>query len=294
MLDRMDEASASTTAKGAADGFAISVTDSGRDLAVAPGRMYVDGLLVENGADGTTLRHQPHVGDALGAGPMKGDLPVGSYAVYLDVWERSVTAVEDESIREIALAGPDTSARTEVLWQVNLARVAGADEPSPTCESVGDGWRPTHARSGKLAARAELVVEAPDGFHDVESQLYRVEIHSPGSYGSATFKWSVDNGSEAAMAAIPDAEWIPIEGGVEVRFTDGEFRAGDYWKIAARTTAMPGRRVIDWPIGTDGRPLERSPVAVAHHYAKLGIVTFDGAAFTVQSDCRGSDCGSSR
>ena len=40
--------------------------------------------------------------------------------VYLDVWERHITALEDDDIREKALGGPDTATRTKVVWQVKI------------------------------------------------------------------------------------------------------------------------------------------------------------------------------
>jgi hypothetical protein len=41
-----------------------------------------------------------------------------SYLVYLDVWERHVTHIEAPSIREVALGGPDTTTRAQIVWQV--------------------------------------------------------------------------------------------------------------------------------------------------------------------------------
>ena len=40
------------------------------------------------------------------------------YQIYLDVWERPVISLEDGSIREVALDGPDTATRMQVVWQV--------------------------------------------------------------------------------------------------------------------------------------------------------------------------------
>jgi hypothetical protein len=86
--------------------------------------------------------------------PVPADAPLGSatgtYQVYVDVWERPITYVEDDSIREVALGGPDTAARAKVVWQVKLTGpVAGgacltprqiADRLHPrTRPSEGDG-----------------------------------------------------------------------------------------------------------------------------------------------------------
>jgi hypothetical protein len=48
------------------------------------------------------------------------DFTNGNYLVYLDVWEHLITAVEDESIREVALGGPDTAARSKLVYQVKV------------------------------------------------------------------------------------------------------------------------------------------------------------------------------
>ena len=58
-----------------------------------------------------------------------GNFEQGPSLVYLDVWERLVTAVEDDSIREVALGGPDTSARTKLVWQVGGPAAPGQRRP---------------------------------------------------------------------------------------------------------------------------------------------------------------------
>ncbi|MBI3900078.1 MAG: hypothetical protein HY308_17555 [Gammaproteobacteria bacterium] len=141
-----------------------------------------------------------------------------NYMVYLDVWERLVTYIEDDSIREVALGGPDTATRTQLVWQVKIAEgSAGATYGSPC-----DNFLPkdTHffstlslANRGQLKAKAKQDAQSTDPcitpphsqYRGVENQLYRVEIHSGGSAwdgdgeapasGAATFKWSRENGS---------------------------------------------------------------------------------------------------
>jgi hypothetical protein len=77
-------------------------------LLIGKGHYYVGGFLCEND-DYMTYNAQPGY-------PVPGDLTFddgASYLLYLDVWERHVTAYEDENeeqigIREVALRGPDT------------------------------------------------------------------------------------------------------------------------------------------------------------------------------------------
>lgn len=167
------------------------------DFYLTQGRAYVDGILVEN--DHTIpMSQQPFV-------LPKGQAPLsasGAYVLYLDVWERLLTALEDPAIREVALGGPDTATRTQVIWQAVLARVGEVGEPI-TCSDLLAPW--PEASRGRLSARAH-VEEQPDspcvvppgaGYTRLENQLYRVEIHTGSEEGTPTFKWSRDNGSIA-------------------------------------------------------------------------------------------------
>jgi hypothetical protein len=179
-----------------------------------------------------------------------------------------------------------------------------------------------------------------------ENRLYRVELHDGGSLGSASFKWSRDNGSVvfavtdfpgpesvrlqsrrdpactldggdwvevggddveqagavgtlARIAEIRDdgtlvvldrdvsrhrgegpprirrwdqrsgatvpvsTDWFELEAGIEVRFSHGEFRSGDYWTVPAR----PGSRPIEWPE-------DEPPCGIEHRLCPLALVTW--------------------
>lgn len=176
-------------------GFAIA-PGSGNPLTIGAGQYYVHGLLVENESD-IAFTTQPDLPSA--------SLPTtaGTYLAWLDVWERHVTTLDDEAIREVALGGPDTATRAKVIWQVKLTRVDASDA-QPTCASAFANWDAETAPStGQLAARAQpsedsdnpCVIKPGAGYRRLENQLYRVEIHGPGADGTATFKWSRDNGA---------------------------------------------------------------------------------------------------
>lgn len=177
-------------------GGGFEITPDGSDLKISGGRIYVDGILCENDSDGATLKKQNDL-------PMKkGDLagftlPTGErYLVYLDVWQRHITAIDDPDIREKALGGPDTATRTKTIWQVKLHPVES-----------GSTWKPDATGSGKLSAHTDstgtdtgpCVLPPTAGFSRLENQLYRVEIHRGTDPEDATvkptFKWSRDNGS---------------------------------------------------------------------------------------------------
>ena len=204
-------------ASGAVGGFALGLSQGGADLTIAPGRMYVDGLLVENDTPDATLLNQPDM-PAMTTAADLGATQSGIYVVYLDVWERLITALDNPSIRESALGGPDTSVRTQLVWQVKLAYsgpVPAAGSPAPTCATAGEPWLPGAASTGTLAASSAApgsdlpcILPPETGYQRLENQLYRVEVHEPGQDGTATFKWSRENGSVAVLISA-----VPASGG---------------------------------------------------------------------------------
>jgi hypothetical protein len=222
---------------GSGDSFKISLslqTGALKDLIVGVGHYYVNGILCENeerfGADGNLLAvsyySQPH----LRLDPAKDKLPNLPLLVYLDVWERHVTYVEDEDentigIREVALRRPDTTTRTQIVWQVKCIPITiTAPDPPPDFKS-DDGYKAflkllpdsrdpvTGLGSGQLRARAIKPSSGEDApcltspearYRGAENQLYRVEIHQSGPAWNgdkdtkdkaATFKWSRENGA---------------------------------------------------------------------------------------------------
>lgn len=205
------------------DGFEIeTVVDKRKelvDLSIGPGRYYVDGILCElEGRTDDTGVVQPL---SYGAQPdyllTDADrLPEAfPFLVYLDVFERYVSAAEDDSIREVALGGPDTTGRARIVWQVRafpLKSGTTCSDIDPVLEDIFDTLQSENR--GSLRARAQRPKEdegpclvAPDArYRGEENQLYRVEIHRSGSAWdgqdkdgnadtAATFKFSRDNGS---------------------------------------------------------------------------------------------------
>ena len=163
------------------------------DFLIGAGRYYVDGSLCEND-EVVTFTSQP---DLPGVQPIGAS---GVYVAYLDVWQRLITALEDPSIREVALGGPDTATRSKTIWQVKLLPVGEQGSEVACADEVT--WPP--ASTGQLRARTEpnppttdpCVVPPGAGYRRLENQLYRIEIQRGSDDASGpTFKWSRDNGS---------------------------------------------------------------------------------------------------
>jgi hypothetical protein len=188
--------------------FMVTLDANDTDLRVAPGRIYVDGLLCENDdAAGVLYTAQP---DLPGAA-----LPTvaGNYAVYLDVWERHVTGIDQYGqafppLLESALQGPDTATRTRVVWQVKLSPIGNL-----TCADFAAPTEPTgrlRAQEVKVAGPLnDCSVPAGGGYRRLENQLYRVEIVDA-SQAAPKVKWSRDNGSIASKVKSIDTVALTI------------------------------------------------------------------------------------
>ncbi len=305
-------------------GFEIGVSGDHKTYTVTAGRIYADGILVESDAPQTV--------------PVPPILADRTDLVYLDVWERHITAVEDPAIREIALGGPDTCTRTEVVAQVKVTQDSAPPAPG--------GGRLTVELEAVPPATSPCQPTPAGGYRGLENHLYRVEIHTGGALGTATFKWSRDNGSlvaavekfvsanqiqvtnlgrdqvmsfkkddwaeviddaselslkagtlaqitdlnattriltlsksvsgfdlnghpkirrwDQASDAIPTAAGpIALEDGIEVRFSGEDFRPGDYWSFAARSTDATLETFTDAP-----------PQGILHHYCALATVVW--------------------
>lgn len=187
-------------------GFKVTVsgTAPAQEIRISAGRIYLDGLLVQNmpHADGeyVEIGDQPYWPEGDAPDPATGTLPL-YYLVYLDAWERHITALEDSGLVEPALGGTDTTTRTEVVWVVRtMATTAGATAsttPSEYAALIAGSDATLEARVASTAGAVEPGLGAADGgYRGLENQLYRIEIHTGGA--APTWKWSRDNASVAA------------------------------------------------------------------------------------------------
>jgi hypothetical protein len=198
----LSSAGAASSSSKLSSSSSSSLNFVGNDLTISHGRIYVDGILVINDTN-TTLFNQPFLPLDPNDLSLAGVSTVGVYAVYLDVWERVITPIDDPQIQEIALGGPDTCLRTQVAWQVRLGRINNdVFGNNPDCAKIFAPWG-VNPNPGRLTAQPNTSSPDPlpcalppqSGFRSLENQLYRVEVHTAGGYGTATFKWSRENGS---------------------------------------------------------------------------------------------------
>jgi hypothetical protein len=131
--------------------------------------------------------------------------PNTSGLVYLDVWERLITSIEDDSIREVALNGPDTCARTRVVWQAKVLPNQTACITPGQLTEILQPWTRGYLRAQVSPAQISAdpcTISPTSQYRGAENQLYRVEIHTGNIDvngnpigGTPSFKWSRENGS---------------------------------------------------------------------------------------------------
>lgn len=93
---------------------------------------------------------------------------------------------------------------------------------------------------------------------------------------------------EEPQGIITDT-WLPLENGLEVRFSGDTFRSGDYWLIPARTATRLEQGHIEWPLDElTAEPLAQPPLGIHHAYCPLALVEFDDGEFSPSqpADCR--------
>ena len=103
-------------------GFKLTLNKDRTDLTISKGHYYIDGMLIENDKDVSYLNQpyfKPH-DRALLSKKRRTNVPTESqlFLVYLDGFTRIVTSNEEPLMREVALGGPNTSVREQVIWQV--------------------------------------------------------------------------------------------------------------------------------------------------------------------------------
>lgn len=209
---------------GLGSSFSLAPPDPSKPLefTIAWGHYYVDGiacvnlppgmewweLLANPGTHGLGLPVTAHA-DSYWDAQAKG---TGKQLLYLAVWERHISSAENDSIREVALLGPDTASRAVVVWQIR--RIAFSDL-DPILRGINKELGYFDAEyvalnlllrpRGRMRAKAkenhetDACVIAPEAmYRGEENRLYRVEIHEGNGdtdKKKPTFKWAPDNGS---------------------------------------------------------------------------------------------------
>ncbi len=198
------------------DGFKSTL--AGGALTIGRGRMYVDGLLAENHGAGPAV-FDPLLAEVDGqhghrrtprspTGRRPTPLPTGgTHLVYLDVWQREVTRSRRPTWSSRRSASTPPRAR-QTVWQVRVHAAGHAGQSTCTtpdadipgwarliAPSAGAADRRTRSRSPTPTTRARSRRPAATAAWRTRPTASRSTPAAPP--GTATFKWSRDNGSVA-------------------------------------------------------------------------------------------------
>ncbi|MEL6267484.1 MAG: hypothetical protein AAFR52_17860, partial [Pseudomonadota bacterium] len=171
--------------------------------------------------------------DALPPAPAAGRTDL----VYLELFEQTVTAVEDREIRERALGGPDTSTRARPIRRIRVLPDTVADctaagaamEAAVTAPAPGDTTNTPHAFDPvtcEVRSKARLTVgfsgpgptadlcqpRVSQGYLGAENQAIRVQLTR-----ADRFLWAYDNAAPLYRVQVSDPVLAP-DGSVEIRF----------------------------------------------------------------------------
>ncbi|MCL2642481.1 MAG: DUF6519 domain-containing protein [Candidatus Bathyarchaeota archaeon] len=195
-------------------GFEIVPNSNNIGFTIGKGRYYVNGIICENDSDELDAQKQE-------------DLPYSElfeensifpktnksedyFIVYLNVWQRHITFLEDPDLLEVALGRIDTTTRTKNVWQVKTLPVNGTGDVQKALEVFENklprstGKLRVRTKPAPVQGRCESINTS--GYSGDTNRLYRVEIHSSGTIDSKknsttvspVFKWSRENAFVAA------------------------------------------------------------------------------------------------
>lgn len=239
------------------DGYAVTTANDA--VQVGPGTYWVGGHRLHCDA-GFAHADQPDWADAA-ADPLwqRQAAPTTPAAAILWVREQEVGAVEQPNLREVALGGPDSAARTRLLERLLLAPRSAA-----TCADLSADiarfWQPLgyryDAASARLVPDARLRVAfvttpppaspcdppAQSGYLEADNQLIRVQISA---YDPATGKgrllWGHDNASH--LHRVSATSGTVVELAARPISSEATPAAGKAVELLRASVAAPGDTV---------------------------------------------------
>jgi hypothetical protein len=139
------------------------------------GRYYVKGLLCENDR---YLGFVEQPGYPFAGNMSLDDLQdeTGSFLVFLDVWERHITCNEDGDICEVALGGPDTATRAQVVSAVVVPAPGPNDNRLYDQQILSDNVKKLRdAKSGGNQGAIDAAMKTLNQF----AEEVRVDLNAP-------------------------------------------------------------------------------------------------------------------
>ncbi len=209
------------------------------DFKIGRGLAYAGGIPLLFTSD-MAYRDQPGY-------PEPENLPAsGDLLVYLESWERTTTFIDDESIREPALGGPDTCLRLKAIGQVKAMPAGETHSAEEALALLKDNLPPPNILMTMQIDQSAFQI--PMSFGEIDSGAgsipgnlhYRIELHSGiTSEGIAEegFKWSDENAAVVVpiIKAIDNRSILAVE---PEEVVSESFKPGDCVEISNIITEL--------------------------------------------------------
>ncbi len=199
------------------DGFRISgVSTAGGaiDFTIKAGTAYLGGIRFQMDEDETFRLQKDWLQKEDSTDPIPGegdgdDLPFSGERfdlVYLEGWQQAVSAVEDSSLLEAALGGPDTTTRVRNMRRVKLFKDVDTTECAIAWKRLRTEWvaqqlgqvNAAYERESDMRMTVSFIDAEPEdnlcspvvagGYLGAENQAIRVQLTGPNR-----FTWGFDN-----------------------------------------------------------------------------------------------------
>ncbi|MDJ0836714.1 MAG: DUF6519 domain-containing protein [Acidobacteriota bacterium] len=231
-------------------GAAVTQAGAGDPILLKSGWLYADGvpalLVPKDVAQPFTLDNQA---DFPGA-----PLPAPGMHFYADVWDRTVTSLEDSKLLDPGLHGADTCSRTRTMAQIKLCPASLNPENTDDIPQIGNALLDLKLPQGvTVRDPCDPCADNLDLDSRVGNYLFRLEVHdvegNARNPDAVVLKWSRENGAEThATGQEPDAfksgAWI-----YEFYDTESETHLGCH--LAPGFTPTRGKLFAGYPDPAD-------------------------------------------
>jgi hypothetical protein len=192
----------------------FAVSGGKLDFTLTPGELYLGGLRLETAGSEHFLEQKDWLNFDKATAPAPPAPGVKrTDLVWIEAWQQPVTAVEDSELFEVALGGPDTSARWRTMRRVHvMSGVTGSACPAAWAAALA-----SFAPMGAIAPDMEMTTTAtltagftapvtvgdlcsppqPGGYLGAENQAIRVQMVDAGHY-----TWGYNNAAPLYRAKI--------------------------------------------------------------------------------------------
>ena len=141
------------------------------------------------------------------------------------------------------------------------------------------------------------IIDEESSLNFTPSQLYKIDYVDPATNKIFLFTTTIPNKNNLKIRrwdqnVLPPTPnygiatgtgWIDLEDGIQVQFSPGTYKTGEYWLVPARTATNE----VEWPPyqAPNTAPQAQRPLGTFHHYCKLAVIHISAGVATV-IDCR--------